>query len=492
MATLPVSDIVNISVIVSPTAAIGSNFNLGLIIGTSGVIAATTADRVRVYSGVNAMIADGFTTSSPEYVAAQIYFSQSPQPQQVAIGVQGGAETALGAVIACRAKNTNWYPCHVCNATVADIMAIAAYIEATSPASAFFYRTADAAVLSATPIAAGYETGAALPSTNISAGTATTFQIAVDNDTYGTPIYQPVTLTVAGLNTGALIAAAMQTGIQALGGAYAAVTVTFTGGVYVITSGTKGPGSKVLVVNGATNDVAVTLKIGAANGAVDTAGTGSVALALQALSYTRTLGQYSTTNAHADVGIMGYAMGANTGLANSSYALAYKQEVGVTPEALTTTQITALKTQNINYYITRGATYNLFEPGVMASGMWFDTRLGLDMLVNKIQIAVMNLLTSNAKIPQNQDGMALLVNAISAPCENAKTTGFISPGVWQAAPIMSLNTGDTLPSGYKIMAATIDSQSAADRAARKSPPIYVAIKLAGAIQYVTIQVNVNQ
>jgi hypothetical protein len=69
-----------------------------------------------------------------------------------------------------------------------------------------------------------------------------------------------------------LIASAMQTAIQALGGNYQWVTVAFTGGVYVITSGTIGPGSKVRIAAGPTNDVAATLKIGAANGAVDTDG----------------------------------------------------------------------------------------------------------------------------------------------------------------------------------------------------------------------------
>ena len=38
----------------------------------------------------------------------------------------------------------------------------------------------------------------------------------------------------------------------------------------------------------------------------------------------------------------------------------------------------------------------------------------------------------------------------------------------------------------------IDDQSQADRDARKSPPIYICVKLAGSIEFVTIEVYVNR
>jgi len=119
--------------------------------------------------------------------------------------------------------------------------------------------------------ASGYETGASNPSTDIHTATSPTFQIAVDSDVPAAT-YHSITLTPAGLTTGAAIAAAMQAAIRAIGGSYALVTVAFTGGVYVITSGMIGPGSKVRVANGASHDVAAALGIGSANGAVDTDG----------------------------------------------------------------------------------------------------------------------------------------------------------------------------------------------------------------------------
>ena len=493
MSTLPLSDIVNISVVVSPAATIGSNFNLGLIVGTSTIISAS--DRVKVYTGLSDMINAGFTSIMPEYKAAQIYFSQSSQPTQIAVGRwdKTGSETEVQAVTACRQKNTDWYACYLCNATKTNIEAISAYVEAAQPSSVFFYTTVDSDVLAGTDgnimkvlkaagymrsigqysssgdiLTAGKEASAGSPSTDISGTTSPTFKIAVDGDVTS----HSLTLTPAGLNTGILIAAAMQVAIRALSGAYAAMTVTFTNNVYVITSGTVGINSKVRITNGATNDVAAALKIGAANSAVDTDG--------------------SYTSGDAAVAIMGYAMGANTGLANTAYILAYKAEVGATPELLTEDQITIINNQNGNYYINRGNTSNMFQQGVSANGTHFDELINLDMLKSDIQLAVINLLTGVSKVPQTESGVTLLISVIAKACNKAKDRGFLAPGVWNAPSILSLNTGDALSQGYIILAASIASQSEDDRANRIAPPIYVCVKLAGAIEFVTIQVNVNR
>lgn len=369
MSTLLLSDIVEISVVLSPVATIRSGFNIGLIVGSSTHISAS--DRVKVYTGIAGMIADGFLSTEAEYKAATLYFSQNPKPTKVAIGRWDttGSETALQAITACRVKNTDWFACYLCGAVKADILAIAPYIEAVEPDSAFFYTTADADVL---------------------AGTA-----------------------------------------------------------------------------------------------------GNVMLTLKAALYMRTIGQYSTYQ-DAAVSIMGYAMGANTGLANTAYTLAYKSEVGVTPEVLTADQLAIMEDQNGNYYVNRGNTYNVFQQGIMANGMHFDELINLDMLKNDIQLAVMDLLTGVSKVPQNESGITLLVSAITSPCNSARDRGFLSPGIWNAPSILNLDTGDTLSQGYVILTETIDSQSELDRSSRIAPPIYVCVKLAGAIEFVAIQINVNR
>jgi hypothetical protein len=368
MPILSLNQVVNVSINVAPVTAIIANFNIGLIVGDSTIISEVI--RVKKYAGLLEMIADGWLGTEPEYKAALLYFSAKPAPAKVIIGRKGLTDTALQAVTACRIASTEWYICTVCEATKADILAVAAFIEAVVPTSVYFYTTKDADILTNTA--------------------------------------------------------------------------------------------------------------------------GNVFLTLKGLKYRKTMGQYSNTD-DAVVSIMGYAMGANTGLVGSAYTLAYKPENGVAVEvALTDAQCGTIEDSNGNIYISRGVQYSIFESGVMADGTPADEVINLDILANSIQQSVMNLLVTIAKVPQTEDGISMILNAIVTPCKAARDIGFVAPGVWKAAPLFNLDTGDTLSTGYAIMASSIREQSVEDRAARKAPPIYVALKLAGAVEHVVINVQVNR
>ncbi|RKN75002.1 DUF3383 family protein [Paenibacillus ginsengarvi] len=367
--TQSLNDIVNVTVTVAPQSVANSGFNIGLIVGKSTVITPTV--RLKLYNSTDDMTSDGWAGTEPEYLAAQMYFSQSSRPRRVAIGRWDatGSETSAQALAACRVKNGDWFPSYVCGAVKTDIVANAAYIETATPLATYFYDTKD---------------------TDVTAGTA-----------------------------------------------------------------------------------------------------GNVMQTLQGAKRHRTFGIFSSTT-NAAAAAMGYAMGANTGLANSAFTMAYKTLSGVQPEDLTTTQVNTILGYAGNVYTTYGATYNLLVQGTMADGVSFDEVLNLDILTNEIQTAVINALRQGPKIPQTEDGVSLLVSAITAPCENARNRGVIAPGIWNAPPILNLRTGDALSTGYLVLAETIASQSQTDRDARKSPPIYVPIKMAGAIEHVVIGVVVNR
>ena len=111
---LPVSNVVNVDVIIGPRAATGRNFGSLLILGSSTVI--PVSERIRLYSSPEDIGTD-FGVDSPEYEAATVYFSQSPKPQQVYVGrwaktlvsaESGSTETLLQAVNAVL-NYTNWY-----------------------------------------------------------------------------------------------------------------------------------------------------------------------------------------------------------------------------------------------------------------------------------------------------------------------------------------------------------------------------------------------
>lgn len=203
------------------------------------------------------------------------------------------------------------------------------------------------------------------------------------------------------------------------------------------------------------------------------------------------VGFFSTTP-YAGAALMGFAMGANNGTANSAYTLAYKSLAGVTPDALTENEVNILAGKNANYYITRGGTYNVVEKGVTADGTWFDELIGLDQLANDIQIACMDLLANTkTKIPYTDAGAMQFVLACNEACDGAVDRGFLAPGIWNGANVLDLETGDALEAGYKCQAEPVADQSAADKSLRICPPVYVCAILAGAIHTVTIKVNVE-
>lgn len=223
---------------------------------------------------------------------------------------------------------------------------------------------------------------------------------------------------------------------------------------------------------------------------------GGIFAKLKAKNYRRSFGQYSTKHPDAIAAVVGWAMGAMTGTVNSAYTLAYKTEVGVETEnvasAFPSRYVDAIKGNNGNVFINRGSYYDIFEEGTLSDGTWFDEMIFLDKYQNDMQMALMDELYKNNKIAQTESDMTTLKDAVKVVCDDMNRVGFIASGVWKSTAILNLSYGDTLPNGYLIQSEPIDEQSQADREARKAPPIYVSLKLSGAIHHVTVQVDVNR
>lgn len=375
---LPVSNVVNVDVIMSPVAATGRNFGALLILGTSTVIPVT--ERIRQYSAIED-IGDDFGVDSPEYEAATIFFSQSPKPTLVYIGrwaktlaegEEGTVETLLQAVNACL-EYTNWYGLAIADSAdlvEADVISVAAAIEASSLSRILAVTTADVNVL----------------------------------------------------------------------------------------------------VAGNTDNIGYKLK---------------------AAGYARTFWQYSSSSKYAAISAFGRAFTVNFTGSNTTITLKFKTEPGITYETLTTAQAAAIDAINGNVYVYYANDTAIIQQGVMANGDFFDERHGLDWLQNYVQTNLYNLLyTSTTKIPQTDAGVTRLMTNVEASLDQAVNNGLIAPGVWNGGPIGQIESGDTLTKGYYVYADAVANQAQSDREARKSPVIQAAIKLAGAIHYADVQINV--
>lgn len=375
---LPVSNVVNVDVIMSAVAATGRNFGALLILGTSTVIPLT--ERIRQYSAIED-IGDDFGVDSPEYEAATIFFSQSPKPTLVYIGrwaktlaegEAGAVETLQQAVNACL-QYTNWYGLAIADSAdlvEADVISVAAAIEASSLSRILAVTTADVNVL----------------------------------------------------------------------------------------------------VSGNTDNIGYKLK---------------------AAGYARTFWQYSSSSKYAAISAFGRAFTVNFTGSNTTITLKFKTEPGITYETLTTAQAAAIDAINGNVYVYYANDTAIIQQGVMANGDFFDERHGLDWLQNYVQTNLYNLLyTSTTKIPQTDAGVTRLMTNVEASLDQAVNNGLIAPGVWNGGPIGQIESGDTLTKGYYVYADSVDNQAQSDREARKSPVIQAAIKLAGAIHYGDVQINV--
>lgn len=155
---LPVSNVVNVDVIIGPRAATGRNFGSLLILGTSTVI--PVKERLRLYSSKEDIGSD-FGVDSPEYEAATVYFSQSPRPKEVyvgrwaktlATGEAGAAENLMDAVNAVMGY-TNWYGLGIADKEdIADDdwLKVAAAVEASGVSRILAITTSDPATVDAT------------------------------------------------------------------------------------------------------------------------------------------------------------------------------------------------------------------------------------------------------------------------------------------------------------------------------------------------------
>lgn len=220
---------------------------------------------------------------------------------------------------------------------------------------------------------------------------------------------------------------------------------------------------------------------------------GNIFEVMKGLKYRRSHGFYSTDPTKgAVVSIMAYAMTTNFSQANSAYTLNLKSLPGVAVDNLTSVEVATIKNNNGNCYIQRGYTYDVYQFGVNADGSYFDEVHGLDWLKLQIQRNVMDLLTSVRKVPQTDTGVTSIVNAVTAALDGGLRNGLIAPGVWTGPDIGTLTSGTALEKGYFVLAGSVADQSDAERQARIAPPIYAAIKMAGAIHSVVISVLVNR
>lgn len=470
--TQPLSEVVSVAVSTISQQVAAPTLNQGCIVGSSTVIPSVGANsRIRQYTGTAGMLTDGFSSTSPEYVEAQLYFSQTPAATYLWIGRQD--------LTALQTANP-----HTGNAGTGYVVGDIVFPTQSG---------ASAGQLKVTTIGSG---GAVTGLAIIQGSQGTGYAVAS-----GLP-------TTGGTGTGLEvdITAVGETWLQAVTACRLASPLPY---MFAITGGADADIEAIAAYIETAQPLSMFV-YNTSEATVLNGTTGNVATVLAALSYKRTLGIYSTTqsglypsNAYAAGGVLGIYMGLNTGLASSAFTGKFKVIIGVAVEPLSASQLPLLDSQNINYFLSFANSYSWFQQGVTCAGSnrYADATQALDMLALDMQYSAVNTFTGNPSVPQTDPGEQELLVAIEGACDRAKSRGFIAPaGTWQGEPfsfssgnttVVALSTGEALSNGYLAFADSFANESSGAKQARQMMPIYVALISAGSGHSLSIGLNVQ-
>ncbi len=120
-----IDNLINITITQSTQAVALDSFAIPLIIGKTNP---GWTDRVHVYASPAGLLTDGFTSTSPEYLAALSMYSQTVTPTTFMVGLRT-SDTIANDLAAIVAQNNSWYGCMLASPSDADITALAPIIE---------------------------------------------------------------------------------------------------------------------------------------------------------------------------------------------------------------------------------------------------------------------------------------------------------------------------------------------------------------------------
>ena len=487
---LNIGRLVRATVNLAPLAAARRGFGTLLVVGDSNVI--NGRDRIRTYVDLES-VAEDFGTSAPEYLAASLYFGQSPRPNQLMIGrwlrtataglIQGGILTTAEQAMANWTSITNGsFKIDIDGATKTlsalnfsaqtNLNGVASVINAALTGGTIAWDGSRFTVTSSTTgvtSTVGYAsaTGSGTDISALLKLTAATALAPVPGFAAETPVECVTELAnMSGMWYGLTFAAStMPTDDQLVD------VAAFIEGASI---------SRIFGVTETDTRV------------LDAAWTTDMASRLKALGYKRSFVTFSA-NKYAIASMFGRAFSVNFNANRSTITLMYKQEPGVVAELLTETQAQTLKAKRCNVFVKYMNDTAIIQYGVMSGQAYFDEVHGLDWFVDALQTALYNLLyQSKTKIPQTDAGQNQLVNAAANVCAEAINNGLIAPGQWNADGFGQLERGQFLTEGFYIYTPPMALQDQSIREQRIAPPIQIALKLAGAIHEIDAIIDVNR
>ena len=454
--SLPLTNIVNISVSLGAAGLSAFDVNNICLFTTDSFLNNPNGDQIRFYQSPTVVGSD-FGTITETYSQANAVFSQQPniltgQGQLLICPIQSG--TIVTATVGTTGAGGSGYK-------IGDILTVGTtgvggmiQVSGTTGAGAIstitiFNPGYNYSVANNLTTTGGYGTGATINVT--STGTETLLQAV--NRAIGLQYFVGILSTSYGASSGW---PALATSIQALGD-----KILFL------------PSNSVTDIYGAFSTI-------------QSAG-----------NYNTRCLYYSTSALAARLYAASYAslgMSVNFNGSNTALTMSLKQLAGISIDpGINQTIYQAAFTAGVDVYggITNYACVS-FSTG---ANKYFDEVFNLIWFVASLKVAGFNALAqASTKVPQTEAGVSVLKTAYRQVCLTAVSNGYIAPGTWTSAEWFGVQTdfiNNILNAGFYIYSAPVNQQSAANRVARQAPLIQIAVKEAGAIQSTSVIVSIN-
>lgn len=434
---MALSDHVSLTITNASVGVPRAGFGIPLILSCN----AAFSERVRSYNAIED-VADDFASTTPEYLAAQAMFSQSPKPTTVMIGRAVGKPTMRYKITASTVESLHVYKLLVSGPGITTTT-----VTYTADGTA-----SDAEVAAGLVSALNGVTGKNYTASGSSS------PIAVTGDAAGNwfsieslePTYLKIELDHA---EPATTIATDLTNIRAENDSWYALYTLYNSDDYVKkTAAAIEPLKKIY-----NADLVMSESATLADGGGDTGDD------LQGLNYDRTFTTY-----HPSPAAMNGAswMGSRLPYEPGSATWKFARPNGQTAVNLTSTQATNLVAKNINFLQTT-AGIDIMREGVMVGGEYIDKIRDLDWLEDEVTKSVFEVLAGVARVPMTNAGIAMIENALRGALKRAFNKGVID-------------------ADFVITVPKITDISAGNRAIRLLPDVKFSCRMQGAVHSVQI------
>jgi hypothetical protein len=435
---MALSDIVNVSISASTQSPTAPGFGVPLILGYHTKF----AELVRYYTSLAGMTADGFASTSPEYLAAVSLQAQNPAPPRWAIGRRTHAPTQIVHMTPVAANATTY--------TV------------TINGTAFTYTTTTGATVK--EIVEGLD--AAIGSTPTDVVCTEDDTKLIHTGTAGTWFSWSVADTSGNANGMGLWTVADVTADSQADDDIAACAAADSGWyAFVLTHQNKADGTLCAVAASALKKLFV---IDVADTEVKGSGSSDLASVCEAAADEYTVVCYhALNNQFMSAAWLGKCLPYDPG----TETWKFKTLAGITADILTESEIGYIKAKHGNWYQELGGV-NITQEGWTSGAEFIDTVRFIDYLKANIQYDVYGILVNNAKVPYTDGGVALIEGSLRGRLANEEGTEQRPRGL--------------APGSSTVTVPLVANELAVNRANRTIPDIYFTATLSGAIHSLTI------